>query len=472
MLDVISLLNAPAPWETHGAAAPLPPDFAAVLALWPGTAADFFKTSGSADEALRAAKFQAPGLVFGDAAEQVNVAPGTLAALQVEVSALSGKPTPRRLVLSGPIRWDGTLLVDDVTGVTLDFSAARIDLAQEGAPLISVTRSRKVTLRGLRVGQRNRTVLDIASSSDVALTDSAMAGAAEAAVQVSGGAARVLIDRCAFVRNIGPAVRLAGEVTDMVIARSAFDGPSRHAFVEAIAVQSARGYAAADPGARDALTRMHPTGVRVLENRFGTSDAPAILAKGTLGLWVERNDFTGSDSGVLDVEGPALGLMLEGNRIQAPTGTGAPLLHLADLALACVFRNIIEPAGQIALSLTGGFGGVLIAGNTVMIPAGRDGAAAAAAIRLAVDRSAGFLSTTIMLNTLRGPFASGVTFTGELPRLFLFDNHLFGMTGWSLEARQPQPMATSMNNWSPVKSLNLPLSEAMIDVARMVRSEG
>ena len=142
MLDVISLLNAPAPWETHDAAAPLTADFAAILALWPGTAADFFKTSGPAEEAVRAARFQAPGLVFGDAAEQKGLAPGTLGALQAEVSALSGKPTPRRLVLSGAIRWDGTLHIDDVTGVTLDFSAARIELAQADAPLIRITRSR------------------------------------------------------------------------------------------------------------------------------------------------------------------------------------------------------------------------------------------------------------------------------------------------------------------------------------------
>ena len=471
MLDVISLLNAPAPWDMHGAAAPLPPDFAAILALWPGTAADFFKTSGPADEALRAGKFQAPGLVFGDAGEHADLAPATLSALQAEVSALSGRPTPRRLVLSGVIRWDGTLAIDDVTGVTLDFSAARIEVAQSDAPLIRITRSRKVTLRGLRVGQRNRTVLDIASSSDIALTDSAMAGSGTAAVLVSGGAARVLIDRCAFLRNIGPAVSLAGEVTEMIIARSAFDGPSRHAFIEATAVQSARGFSAAEPGARDALTLMHPTGLRVLENRFGASDAAAIRAKGTLGLWVERNDFTGSDSGVLDVEGPALGLMLEGNRIQAPSGTGAPLLRLADLALACVFRNIFEPAGQVALSLSGGFGGILIAGNMLMIPA-NPAASATAAIRLEPASLSGFLSTTIMLNTLRGPFASGIILTGELPRLFLFDNHLFGMTDWSFEARVPQPMATSMNNWSPVKSLNLALSEAPIDVARMVRSAG
>ena len=84
MLDVISLLNAPAPWDMHGAAAPLPPDFAAILALWPGTAADFFKTSGPADEALRAGKFQAPGLVFGDAGEHADLAPATLSALQAE----------------------------------------------------------------------------------------------------------------------------------------------------------------------------------------------------------------------------------------------------------------------------------------------------------------------------------------------------------------------------------------------------
>jgi hypothetical protein len=475
MLDVIPLLNAPAPWEAHGAAAPLPPDYAALLALWPGAPADFFRTSGPATEAMRAAKFQVPGLVFGDAAEQMDLAPATLQALQEAVTALSGEVTPRRLVLSGPIRWDGSLLIDNVSGVTLDFSAARIEVAQMTAPLIRVARSHRVALRGLRVGQRNAAVLDIASSSDVGLIDSACAGAAEAAVVVSGGAARVLIDRCAFLRNTGPALRLQGEVTDVIIARSSFEGPSLQAFIEASAALSARGFATqvsdpAEPGARDALTLMHPTGLRVLENRFGASDTPAILARGCLGLWVERNDFAGSASGILVAEGPGLGLMLADNRIQAPGGSGAALVSLADLGLACIFRNTFEPAGQVALACTGAMGGLLVAGNTLMAAPGHD-APASAAIHLAPDTGAAFLSCTLMLNTLRGPYPSGIVITDALPRLFLFDNHLFGMADWSLESRVPQPMATSMNNWSPVKSLNLPLSEELIDVARMVRRE-
>ena len=469
MLDVIPLLNAPAPWETQGASAPLPPDYAALLALWPGAPADFFRTSGPVNEALRAAKFQVPGLVFGDAAEQVDLAPATLAALQGKITALAGDVTPRRLVLTGPIRWDGTLQIDDVTGLTLDFSAARIEVTQRDAPLIRIARSRRVALRGLRIGQRNHAVLDIASSSDVGLMDSACAGSSEPCVLISGGACRVLIDRCAFLRNTGPAVRLQGEVTDAIIARSSFEGPSLHAFIEASAALSARGFATAETEARDALTMMHPTGLRVLENRFGASDRPAILAKAGLGLWVERNDFAGSASGVLVVEGPGLGLMLADNRIQAPPGIGAPLVNLAGQALACVFRNTFEPSGQVALAVTGAFGGLLIAGNTMMIGPGPD--APAAAVRLSPDAGAAFLSCTLMLNTLRGPFGSGIVITGALPRLFLFDNHLFGMTGWSLEATVPQPMATSVNNWSPVKSLNLALSEELIDVARMVRSE-
>ena len=115
-------------------------------------------------------------------------------------------------------------------------------------------------------------------------------------------------------------------------------------------------------------------------------------------------------------------------------------------------------------------GGLLIAGNTLMTAPGPD--TPSAAIRLTPGAGAAFLSCTLMLNTLRGPYPSGIVITGTLPRLFLFDNHLFGMTDWSLEARVPQPMATSVNNWSPVKSLNLALSEELIDVARMVRSEG
>ncbi len=64
-----------------------------------------------------------------------------------------------------------------------------------------------------------------------------------------------------------------------------------------------------------------------------------------------------------------------------------------------------------------------------------------------------------MLNTIRGAFASGIALDGEVPRLFLFDNHLFGMKDWSLESQVAQPKVTSMNNWSPVHSLNLTLAE-------------
>jgi hypothetical protein len=474
MLDVIALLNAPAPWEAHGATAPLPASFVALLTDWPGTPADFFRTTGTADDAIRAGKLQAPGLVFGDAAEQRHLAPSSLADLQAAVTALAGQTQPQRLILTGTLRWDGTLVIDDVTGVTLDFSALKIEVAQASAPLIRLARSRKVTLRGLRIGQKNASVLDVSASSDVALTDSALAGAAAEAVLLSGGSSRVLIDRSAFLRNTGPALRVQGEVTGLVVARSAFDGPSRQAFIDLSAAMSARGYGApaADAPARDALTRMHPTDVRIVENRFGALDHAAILARGTRGLWIERNDFAGAASGAVVVTGPAIGLMVADNRILAPAESGEPLLQLRDVALAAVFRNIFEPSGQVALQVDGGFGGLLVAGNVLMIPAGTKAVSASAAIRLEPAGLTAFLSCTVMLNTIRGPFGSGIVIGGELPRLFLFDNHLFGMADWSLESRVAQPMATSMNNWSPVKSLNLPLSEALIDVARMVRQEG
>lgn len=476
MLDVTGLLNAPAPWEAHGATAPLPPGLAAILAEWPGKPADFFTTSGTADETIRRSGFKAPGLIFGDAADRHELSPGTLEVLQRAVTALAGQAQPHRLVLAGPIAWDGTLLIDDVAGVTLDFSAARVEVLQAEAPLIRLTRSQRVTIRGLRLGQRHATAVDISASQDVALTDMAIAGAADQAVRLSGGAARVLVDRSAFLRNTGPGLRALGEVSEVILSRCAFEGPSRRAFVELSAAHSPRGYAAPEAeGAeapRDALTRMAPTDVRILENRFGALDQAAIQAQGTLGLWVERNDFAGAAAGALALTGPAVGLMLADNRIGAPQDAGAALVRLADLTLACVFRNMFEPAGQPALLVEGGFGGLLVAANTLVVAPMPGAPRAPAAIRLDPRAPGAHLSTTLMLNTLRGPFGSGITLTGALPRLFLFDNHLFGMADWSLESRVAQPMATSMNNWSPVKSLNLPLSEALIDVARMVRSDG
>ena len=196
----------------------------------------------------------------------------------------------------------------------------------------------------------------------------------------------------------------------MIVARSAFDGPSRQAFIDLSAVMSARGFAAPGPDApaRDALTLMHPTGVRILENRFGAVDDVAISASGPLGLWVERNDFAGAGNGTLAVRGPAMGVMVADNRIQGPDDSVAPLLQLGDVALACVFRNVFEPTGQVALTVTGGFGGLLVAGNTLMIDAGPEAAQAQAAIRLLPAGVSAFLSCTVMLNTIRGPFGSGI----------------------------------------------------------------
>lgn len=469
MLDVVGLLKAPAPWETHGATAPLPPALAAMLADWPGEAADFFRSSGPVEEAIRTGSHAAPGLVFGDAAEEVTLTLARLSDLQARITALAGQDRPHRLILRGAIAWDGTLAMDDLRGLTLDFTGAEVQVMQDSAPLIRLTRSQRVTLRGLRIGQRHRVALDVAASQDVALTDSAFAGATEAAVHLSGGAARVLVDRCAFLRNTGAAVAAQGEVAGLIVARSTFDGPSRRSFIDLAAALSARGYAAPTGGApaRDALTRMHPTDVRLLDNRFGALDQPAILAAGTVGLWVERNDFPGAGAGAVQVCGPALGVMIADNRMPAPADASAPLVQMADVALAAVFRNVMDAAGPGALTVQGQFGGVLIAGNLVMIPA--DPAFhSPAALRLE-PTGAGFLSTTVMLNTIRGGFTAGLTIGGPLPRLFLFDNHLFGMTDWSIESPLPQPMVTSMNNWSPVKSLNVPLSEALIEVARMVR---
>ncbi len=268
----------------------------------------------------------------------------------------------------------------------------------------------------------------------------------------------MVIDRSAFLKNDGPAIRARGEALRLIVARSSFEGPAPVGYIDlAPAGPAARGYPAPekDEPARDVLGTGHPTDIRILENRFAPCAAPAIAARGTAGLWVERNDFIGATHSALALEGPAAGLMLADNRMSAAAAAPAPLVRLADAALVCAFRNSLEPAGQPALQVSGRFGGILVAVNNIL-PGSAETAARAA---IDLDPSAPFLTATLMLNTIRGPFSSGIAIHGKLPRLFLFDNHLFGMTDWSVESRVVQPSLTSLNNWSPQQSLNLTLAE-------------
>lgn len=448
----------------------MPAAHSVILDNWAGPPDAFFRTSGTTDAAIATSGLGAPGFHGAGATETAppeirTLAPADLSRLQAEIVALTDHDHPIRLQLSGPIHWNGTLDLEGAHDLALDFTAARVEVATTADPLIRIARSGRIAVHGLAIGQRNACVLDIASSYDIAITACALSGASDGALRITGRCERVLVDRSAFLRNDGPAIRGSGEVVRLIVARSGFEGPAPQGHVRLSPIRTARGlpHPEAHEPARDALSTGYPTEVRLLENRFAPCPVPAIAAEGTLGLWIERNDFTGATHSAVALTGPAAGLMVADNRLAADPASPAPLVTLVDAALACVFRNNFEPARQPALQVSGSFGGLLVAANTVL-PLSAD-IAPGAAIELAP--AGAFLATTLMLNTIRGPFSSGIVLQGELPRLFLFDNHLVGMTGYSVESQVAQPSVTALNNWSPQRSLNLSLAGGKLSPARL-----
>lgn len=486
MLDVVKLLNAPLPWDSHGSAMQLPDRYQALLGDGAWRAKAFFVASGPVAPASGVTRTSVPGinpqLVEVPAKLRVLHA-ANFAEVQMAVDEAIASALPQRLVVSGSILWDHSLRIERADQLVLDLASLRIDVGTWDRPLIAITGSSKIAVRGMRITQAHAIGIDVSSSDDVTVTAAVLAGAHDAAIRVSGGSRWILIDRSTFMRNSGVAVRVVGEAETVVILQSNFDGPTRNSFIHLVAATGASGYAPLHPDepGRDALTRLHPTAIRILENRFGRTDAVAILADGTRGVWVERNDFNGSNGGAFCSINHAAGVMVADNRMASIAETVAPLVAINDTAFFCIFRNIFEPISQECVRVSGAFGGGLIAANSLLNPKSEERISESGAIKKDPYPNAGivlnpgpapdggaFLATTLMLNMVRGAFDVGVDFLGPVPRIFLFDNHFFGMLDWSIKSDVAQALVTSLNNFSTVKSMNLQLSDRMIEVGRMV----
>ena len=485
MLDVVKLLSAPVPWDHHGSGVPLPDRYQALLADGAAKARAFFVATGPVPHPIGRSKAAIPGLLTEDPDVQpkLRVLRATsLADVQTAVDEAVASARPQRLVISGTVFWDRSLRVAQADELVLDMSGLRVDVAVHDQPVILISGSKKVSVRGLRITQAHPTAIDIIASEDVSVSGASLSGAFQSAIRISGGSKRVLIDRSLFVRNVGFAVKVVGDVDTVVILHSQFDGPTAMAFIHLVQATVALGYAPLNPDepGRDALTQARPTTIRILENRFGRTDAVAVLADGTRGVWVERNDFNGAAGGAFCSVNHAAGVMVADNRIAPMANTDAPLIAINDTAFFCVFRNTFEPISQECLRVSGQFGGGLITANSLLCPHvepaldanGRPNfdktPGAGIVLNPGVAEAGAFLATTLMLNTVRGTFAVGFEILGALPRLFMFDNHFFGMTEWSIKGDVAQPMVTSLNNWSRQKSMNLPLSELSMETARMV----
>ena len=485
MLDVVKLVSAPPPWESHGSDVQLPDRYASLLTNQARKAKAFFVANGPVEPSAGLAKDPLLGWHVEESPLPVKLRvlrAATLAEVQIAVDEAIASDRPQRLVVTGTVFWDRSLRVERADQLVLDLSGLRVDVGVFDQPVILISGARKVAVRGIRVTQVHPVAIDIVASEDVTVSAAVLSGAFQSAIRVSGGSKRVLIDQSLFMRNAGFAIKVAGEVENVVILHSQFDGPTAMSFIHLMQATVALGYAAGNPDepGRDALTHAHPTTIRILENRFGRTDAVAILVEGTRGVWVERNDFNGAAGGAVCSIAHAAGLMVADNRIAPLADTEAPLVAINDTAFFCIFRNIFEPISQESIRVSGQFGGGLIAANTLLrpkadivldangVPKPDSTPVAGVVLNPGVAADGAFLATTLMLNTVRGAFTVGFDILGAVPRLFLFDNHFFGMTGWSIKSTIVQPMLTSLNNWSREKSMNMPLAEVPMETARTV----
>lgn len=448
MPDVISLLDVPLPWEGHGAKTALPAGFQALLGRWPGAARDFYCTIGTADAAIRRA-----GIAADPVLPVETLAPQTLTALQARIDQAIHEGLPLRLKIQGPVAWDGTLRIAGASHLALDFAAARIAPVPTDQPLIALADCQAVRVLGLRMAEPVAGGIVAEGCHQLVLSGLALTGAAGPALRLARGCRQVLIDHSALARAPGPALQIEGDVAQVVLARSILEGSADAPAVRILADR------------HEAEATGWPIDLCLIETRLLRAQGPAVEAQGVIGLWIERCDVEAAAA--VRVQGPALGVMIADNRILG-TGGAAPMVACEDTALACLFRNsldrLAEPGLPTAIAFSGRFGGLLIAGNLVISAA----ATGPAALHLDGAVAPAFASTLLMLNVIRAPYPCGIRIEGELPRLFLFDNHIFDVTETSLSSPLPQPMVTTLNNLSPIRSLNIPLSEKAPVLARMV----
>lgn len=482
MLDVVRLLNLPLPWDLHGTSQPIPETFGTVLQNWKATPDRFFQMASDAGELFdETESAHYPFLMRGIEAPRPSSVTLEIDSIDDIETCLKDHAEAEGLITfviltRGDVTWNRSLHLEALQNIQLDFSRARIDLSYADGPLLSMTSCRRVSVRGLVANVSHLIGIEISRSDDVMISGCIFSGANDAAVLLSGANTKVLIDSCYFVRNPANCVRVFGDCTGTIISRCNFEGPSNRPFIELLKDRVAVGFGHSQldgdgDSPRDALTMMSPVSTFIIENRFSTTAEAAIFTMGALNFTVVRNDFKKIDGCCVYTTEQSIGALIGDNRITLADGAGPPAIEMFDTAYPCIFRNTIDAVGRIAIRLTGAFGGGVIALNTMLYKktAGLSDPSVVLDPGPAGTDKAPFLSMTVMLNTIRGPVSSGLQIEGELPRLFLFDNHVFGTTDWSLASTVTQPYVTSLNNWSVQRSLNMTLSERIHLAPREVR---
>ena len=266
MVDVVRLLNVPLPWDSHGSAKQLPERYHALLEFEATTAAKYFVTTGPLAPAtgqirvIPGLDIDETGVIYKRCMLHATTMDDICAA--IEHAALSDQP--QRLIISGSVKWNQVLRIENSKLMILDFSALWIDVTHCGIPLVLLHKSHKVQIRGLKVTQAHEISIDVIKCTDIVISHVAFSGIFGAGIRISGGSKRILVDCSIFVHNGGNAVKIVGEVQNVVIVQSQFFGPTSTPFIDVSEAVVAEGYAAlnADEAGRDALITAQPSNIK------------------------------------------------------------------------------------------------------------------------------------------------------------------------------------------------------------------
>ncbi|MFH6783841.1 MULTISPECIES: hypothetical protein [Methylobacterium] len=482
MADLIKLMHIPAPWEDHQSGRPLPNGFDSVKDAWNNNHDLFSHTFGGADRAIDALDISGPASDIDNGAAsphiKFNVYVDSFDDLQIAIET-AHRPIHIFFAASGYLDWSRPLHIKDRQDVTIDFKLQDISIKYDNAPLIVISRCERLLIRGLSAPLLDDCRIAIDNSNDVALIGCALHDYSSRAVTILGTCNRILIDKCSFLGSSDAVIDATGEICKLAITRCNFHNSARDVQTgDASCIQikgalSARGYET-DPSAlgleldRDALLMRHPTHAYVVECNFTLESGSALRCARAAGIWFERNNVGGSSHEAVRIEQYVYGLIVSDNRLNLhPSSRPKALINIIDTAFYYIFRNNFDMHQGVGIKIEGSSGGGIVALNNFVYDAADRAEGIAIVVATPVDQS--FLSQTFILNSIRGSSRVGFRFETPLPRLFLFDNHIFGTWEWSIESLAPQPMLTSLNNWSLCQSLNVPLSQRLIRTPPTVR---
>lgn len=471
MTDIVTFLNVPAPWVDVAPKSQSADECEDGIAQWGKPISELFETVGDSLGALRKLGIIAP--------REGRVKLSVRSIEEIDVS-ISGAQQPVHLIVASDLHlnWEHTLKISDCRDVVLDFGFVARPTEIGDQPIIQVSNCERIQIRGLLVNELHERSILIENSSDIAVIGSAFSGFSVGAIEVTNSQ-RVLIDRCSFSTSGGCAVEVVGDVRGLGVLRSQFNVSDEliavpaDPFIRLSGKHVADGYSETslagngDP-ARDMLTFRPPIQVLLVENRFFAKGTVAVCSTGVVGLWIEASDFFDFTHQAIICRKDSVGVMIAGNRLRTAEGqlAGPCVIEISDTNLFTIFSNTIETLDRSAVGVLGRFGGGLIACNSFFYIGSAE--CDCDAVQVHPKGGSSFGSLTFILNVVRGRPRRGIHISGHIGQLYFFDNHLFAPWEWSIESDVVQPRVSSLNNFSPVRSRNVKLSDTFIKVPRAV----